>query len=66
MITANLRKIGLKMREWHFRELSFKIPSKGGSTTPLPSPPESTPLALVVQKLDSTIHQINLYPVDKY
>ena len=65
MITANLRKIGLKMREWHFRELSSKIPSKGGSTTPLP-PPESTPLALVVQKLDSTIHQINLYPVDKY
>ena len=44
--SANLRKIGLKMREWE--NLGPKFPSEGGSTNP--SPQKSTPLALVVQK----------------
>ena len=46
--TADLRKIGLKMREWRFRELAPKSHSEveAMSLTPLPpSPKESAPLA---------------------
>ena len=46
--TADLRKIGLKMREWRFRELAPKFHSEveAMSLTPLPPPPrESSPLA---------------------
>ena len=44
---ADLLNVGLKMREWLFRELAPKFPNEGGamSLTPLP-PEESAPLAL--------------------
>ena len=46
--TADLRKVGLKIREWRFRELAPKFHSEveAMSLTPLPpSPKESAPLA---------------------
>ena len=39
IIMADLHKIGPKMREWSFRELSSKIPSEGGPCPSLHYPP---------------------------
>ena len=44
---AGLREIGVKMREWHFRELSSWISKRGRAMSRLPPNQESAPLVYI-------------------
>ena len=44
---AGLREIGVKMREWHFRELSSWISKRGRDMSRLPPNQESAPLVYI-------------------
>ena len=44
---AGLREIGVKMREWHFRELSSWISKQGRAMSRLPPNQESAPLVYI-------------------
>ena len=44
---ADLCKIGVKMREWHFRELSSWISKRGRAMSRLPPNQESAPLVYI-------------------